>query len=95
MAARRAGKEPASSGPVLLVPELCTCTGMSFILYITAYIVKVKLFPITTHLSCFAVGMSEEACYDFRVMKDVAIYTRQSPAQWVDTLSKYVNQLNT
>ena len=27
MAARRAGKDPASIGPVLLVPELCTRTG--------------------------------------------------------------------
>ena len=56
---------------------------------------KVKLFFITIHLSSFAVGLSEEARSDFRVMKDVAIYTRQGPAQRVDTLSRFVNQLNT
>lgn len=40
-------------------------------------------------------GLSEEARADFRIMKDVAVYTRQPPPERVGTLRKLVNELTT
>ena len=54
-----------------------------------------QIVSFSNTLSSFTIGLSEEARSDFKVMKDVAIYTRQGPAQRVDTLSKFVTQLNT
>jgi aubergine-like protein len=58
------GKDPASIGPVLLIPELCTRTGLS-----------------------------EEARSDFKIMKDVGTYTRQAPPQRIETLSTFIEKI--
>ena len=39
-------------------------------------------------------GLSEEARADFRIMKDVAIYTRQDPTKRIGTLNRFLDQLN-
>ncbi|XP_003391478.2 PREDICTED: piwi-like protein 1, partial [Amphimedon queenslandica] len=66
MEARRRGRDPATLGPLLLIPELCTMTGLT-----------------------------EEARANFKIMRDVATYTRQAPPQRIDTLNKFINDVNT
>lgn len=44
MAARRAGKDPASIGPVLLVPELCTRTGQfCYVVYLIYHYLHLRI----------------------------------------------------
>ena len=41
---------------------------------------------------CFS-GLSDEARADFRVMKDIAVYTRVSPQSRADTLMKFLDRI--
>lgn len=38
-------------------------------------------------------GLSDEARADFRVMKDIAVYTRVSPQSRADTLMKFLDRI--
>ena len=40
-------------------------------------------------------GLSDEAREDFKVMKDLAVYTRQPPRQRIEGLSRFLDQMNT
>jgi len=54
------------AGPILLIPELCTRTGLT-----------------------------DEARADFKVMKDIAVYTRIPPQQRSETLYKFLDRIKT
>ena len=42
---------------------------------------------------CHMTGLTDEMRSDFRVMKDLAVHTRVGPAQRVDTLSRFMEDL--
>ena len=56
----------------------CTCASSAFVM--------------GTFCGCFS-GLSDEARADFRVMKDIAVYTRVSPQSRVDTLMKFLDRI--
>lgn len=39
------------------------------------------------------VGLSEEARADFRIMKDVAVFTRQKPQDRISSMQKFLGQI--
>ena len=43
---------------------------------------------------CHMTGLTDEMRSDFRVMKDLAVHTRVGPKERVDTMQKFVAQIN-
>ena len=42
---------------------------------------------------CFVAGLSDEARADFRLMKDIAVYTRVSPEVRMKSLNSFMGDL--
>ena len=71
---------------ICLIPELCNMTGTVG--------VAAQGYPVVTHPSLPAPGLSDVARSDFRVMKDLAAYTRVPPAQREVTFQKFLSSLS-
>ena len=94
------------TGPLLLVPELCTRTGEDplSLLFPFLFLCHCSLslpYPLIhfslspSHYHSPWLGLSEEARADFRVMKDVAVYTRQKPHDRIQGMNRFLQQINT
>ena len=43
---------------------------------------------------CHMTGLTDEMRSDFRVMKDLAVHTRVGPKERIETMQKFVAQIN-
>ena len=57
-------------------------------------LVSSPAFLLTHCCNIFFLGLSEEARADFRVMKDVAVYTRQKPQDRTMGMKRFLDQIN-
>ena len=78
---------------ICLIPELCNMTGTVFVcVHVAMQSLSMVALPfLPLHLSP---GLSDVARSDFRVMKDLAAYTRVPPAQREITFQKFLSSLS-
>ena len=73
---------------------LCQVDRCCWCLSYALELVSSSAFLLTHCYNIFFLGLSEEARADFRLMKDVAVYTRQKPQDRTMGMKKFLDQMN-